>query len=110
MMIFRITGADSKTGEDRTILVRSDDERKAIAAAKSKGVHPYQVQRDSTAEKAESERQQAAHAAAEVQRRTASVIEAMRQRIKRGKSVFLYESVYVPVDSSNPSHERSGSA
>ncbi len=123
MMIFRITGVDGK-GVDRTLLVKAEDERHAIAAAKAKGIHPFRAERDTAAEKAELHKLQAAEAeerasreGAEAEERTGrgpaekedrpksrveAALEDLRQRLRHGHRVFLYDAVYLPVDAAAP--------
>jgi hypothetical protein len=120
-MIFRITGADSKTGADRTICLRAEDERHALALAKEHGIHPYQAERDKAAERAEAERTRLAEEEDRVRReeadrlqrirreeadrlqrihdRIAQIKGTMRTRLEAGQAVFLYETTYLPVDS-----------
>lgn len=108
--VFRIAGADAKTGADRTIRVRADDEKQALAVAKQNGVLPYNVERDKAAEKEHAEKVQAAEEEervrreeAEQERRILSRISEIKdlaiKRISTGHPVFLYETTYVPVDS-----------
>ena len=109
-MIYVVTGADTKTGAERTIQVSASDEQHAVAVAKEQGVYPYNVVRNEKAEKREAQRIQNEHAERErrqlaeqraerVAERITQVKELMRARLQAGKNVFLYDSVYLPVDS-----------
>jgi hypothetical protein len=99
MMVFRITGVDSKTGADRSLVIRAENEDQALSIAKNNEIYPYRVEHDAAAERVENERHQSELAAEELKLRIESAIEGISQRIQRGRAVFLYDSIYIPVDS-----------
>lgn len=112
-MIFDITGADSKTAVERTVQVSAKNEQHAAERAKDQGVHPHRVVRNMEAEKVEASRtrdaREHAWAAQEELKReelkelanqkVTEIKKLMRVRLEAGKPVFLYDSIYVPVDS-----------
>jgi hypothetical protein len=109
-MIFDITGADSKTGAERTIRVSANSEREAVALAKEQGIHPYRAVRDENAESQEAQRIQSDHEKwkqqeaarkleEQTQQRIVEIKGMMQTRLEAGKPIFLYDSIYVPVDS-----------
>lgn len=109
-MIFLITGSDANTGADRIIRIQAESERDALAQAKAKGVYPYKCERDKASERAEAERtraideedrqrREAAERERHIRQQVAGIIAAMRNRLEAGQPVFLYDTVYIPVDS-----------
>lgn len=101
--IYQIIGADSKSGADRTISVRASDESEAVKAAKRIGVHPYKVSKDerATDEAISVERAKEQSIASEryIHDRVKQIKEEMRDRLSNGNRVYLYDTVYIPVDS-----------
>ena len=109
-MIFRISGANAKTGADCSIVVTADTESEALSRAREKGLFPTKVARDFSAERhaeeqhkknrqAEKGRLIAEQRKAHIESTVARVKQELAGRLENCLPVFLYETVYLPVNS-----------
>ena len=105
-MFFRVFGAESVTGRDIFKLIEATSEAEAVKKAKESSLFPYKVVRDVAAEATEMDRlaeeRRGQNAVAEHKERLARVraIKAtLSQRVARGTRPRMFQSVFVPVDS-----------
>lgn len=106
LLHFRVSGADQKTGDKKTIRVRAASEKDALVLAKQSGISPFGIERDHTAETQEAQRAAAdAQRAAAEERSRQTVVKVLEvkkhlsERIAAGQSVYIYHKEYLPVDS-----------
>ncbi|WP_145093168.1 hypothetical protein [Anatilimnocola aggregata] len=101
-----VPGADAKTGAEQRVRISADNESAALTLAKQRGIYPYKLERDLAAEQDEFERILEAEAEeqkrieeAEARSRVEAIKNRLQSRLREGHSVFLYDTVYLPVDS-----------